>query len=78
MLALYRCHLEHKMKKTTPTTASEVLPPAVALEYEIATGVLPHFIDSELGEVDLTQLTLEFAERVAARGYLKKLRQPGE
>lgn len=63
------------MNKSTAKTVSEVLPPEVAKEYEVADGVLAHFIDSELGEVDLTKLTPEFAERVAARGYLKKLGQ---
>lgn len=64
------------MKKTTLLVpVAEVLPAPVAAEYEVMPGVLSKFIDSELGEVDLTTLTLEYAERVAARGYLKKIRQ---
>lgn len=64
------------MKKTAaPSLVAEVLPAEVAREYEVTPGVLSKFIDSELGEVDLTTLTLEYAERVAARGYLKKIRQ---
>ncbi len=66
------------MKKTAaPSLVAEVLPAEVAREYEVTPGVLQKFIDSELGEVDLTTLTLEFADRVAARGYLKKIRQAG-
>lgn len=66
------------MKKTTPPDpVAEVLPAPVAAEYQVTPGVLSKFIDSELGEVDLTTLTLEFAERVAARGYLKRIRQAG-
>lgn len=61
------------MKKTSPPSpVTEVLPAEIAREYEVTPGVLEKFIDSELGEVDLTKLTPEFAERVAARGYLKK------
>lgn len=68
------------MKKTNPSgevpRVTEVLPPKVAAEYQVTPGVLQKFLDSELGEVDLSTLTLEFAERVAARGYLKRIRQP--
>lgn len=66
--------------RTKPPAAqiTEVLPAPVAAEYQVAPGVLSKFIDSELGEVDLTKLTLEYAERVAARGYLQKIRQAAE
>lgn len=65
------------MKKQAPQIVAEVLPAEVAREYEVTPGVLQKFIDSELGEVDLSTLTLEFADRVAARGYLKRIRQAG-
>jgi hypothetical protein len=60
------------MKKSTTNTKS-ALPPAVAEQYQVREGLLSKFVCNEFGEVDLGIITLEFAERLAAAGYLKKL-----
>jgi hypothetical protein len=59
--------------KSIPT--DNVLPPDVAKEYEVAPGVLSMFADNEFGNVDLTCVNLEFAGRLAEKGYLKKLQE---
>jgi hypothetical protein len=60
------------MKKST-SNIKIILPSAVAEQYQVREGLLSKFTCSEFGEVDLSIITLEFAERLAAVGYLKKL-----
>lgn len=50
-----------------------VLKPEVAAEYELAEGTVMIFADNEFDLVDLSQINLELAHRLAAKGYLKKL-----
>ena len=59
-------------------TAQNILPAPVAALYDISEGVLAKFVCPEHGHVDLTCMTLELAERLAAKGYLKALQQTAE
>jgi hypothetical protein len=55
------------------STGRKVLPADVAAIYEPAPGVLAQFVCSEFGHVDLSVVTLEFAERLARAGFLKNI-----
>jgi hypothetical protein len=59
-------------KATQQPEAASGLKPEVASVYELAEGTRMVFMDSELNEVDLSKINLEFAHRVAAKGYLVK------
>lgn len=60
-------------KKATQSTS--VLPQDVAEQYEVVDGLVSQFACPTFGHVDLTTINLEFAERLAQQGYLKKLHQ---
>lgn len=49
-----------------------VLPHPVAQVFDIPEGRLSKFVCSDFGEVDLSTVTLEFAERLSEKGYLIK------
>lgn len=49
-----------------------MLRPEVEAQYDIPAGVVAEFVSSEFGHVDLTKIGLEFAERLAEKGYLIK------
>jgi len=59
------------MAKKTESPVS-VLKPEVAAVFEVPEGRLSKFVCAEFGEVDLTAIGLEFAERLAEKGYLIK------
>lgn len=52
-------------------SSGSILPDDVAAKYELAEGTLEMFA-CEFGIVDLKLVTLEFADRLATAGYLKK------
>jgi len=54
-------------------SSGSFLPDDVAALYEPGEGVLKIFVCAEFGEVDLSKVGLEFAERLASAGYLKKI-----
>lgn len=56
--------------KNTAATP-QVLPDDVAGVYKPGEGVLPQFA-CEFGNVDLTTINMEFADRLFAAGYLVK------
>lgn len=70
------------MKKTMQTKPADesqpvkTLKPDVAEQYELADGTLMVFADSVFGYVDLSQIDLDFADRLAEAGYLKKKTVP--
>ena len=59
-------------KKPQPEPQATALPHVVAEQYSVAPGVVSRFVCAEFGEVDLTLVTLEYAERLSAQGYLIK------
>jgi hypothetical protein len=62
------------MKKAIPEISkASFLPAKVAEMYTVPEGRLPMFVCAEFGEVDLTTVTLEFAARLAEKGYLNKI-----
>ena len=69
------------MKKTvspiTPEATPSALRPEVAAAYTVRKGLTNVFACAEFGRVDLSEVTLPFAEQLSARGYLiqKKLHQ---
>lgn len=50
----------------------------VAERYEVPPGRTMIFVCSEFGRVDLSQVDLTMAERLAEKGYLKKLSLQGD
>ncbi|HEY3403885.1 MAG TPA: hypothetical protein VGK59_10890 [Ohtaekwangia sp.] len=47
-----------------------ILPAEVAEQYSVKDGLLSIFVSNEFGRVVLSEITLEFAERLAEAGYL--------
>lgn len=58
--------------KGSPVNKPLELREEVGKVYECAEGVLMIFSDSEFGFIDLSAIDLEFAHRLADRGYLVK------
>jgi hypothetical protein len=60
------------MAKAKADTPESILKPDVAAVYDVPEGRLPQFVCAEFGEVDLTAIGLEFAGRLAEKGFLIK------
>ena len=60
------------MAKAKSDIAESILKPEVADAFVVPEGRLPKFVCAEFGEVDLTAIGLEFANRLAEKGYLIK------